>query len=148
LTPTQPHQSPRWLIFLRLLTAVAFILAGANHFRHPDFYRKIVPPHFGPPTLIVALSGIAEIAGGTGLLIPPLRKSAGWGLIALLIAVFPANIYMAVAPTQIPDNHFPQWLLWARLPFQFIFIAIVWLAAIARVPSHSQKSSAAPSHTL
>jgi uncharacterized membrane protein len=118
-----------WRTVAQITAAVFFTAAGLNHFRNPEFYRKIVPPHLGNPALIVALSGIAEIAGGVGLLIPPLRRFAGWGLIALLISVFPANVYMAVAPQKIPDMHFPQWALWLRLPLQAVFVAWVWFAS-------------------
>ncbi|HWE03425.1 MAG TPA: DoxX family membrane protein [Tepidisphaeraceae bacterium] len=116
---------------LRWTAAVVFIAAGANHFIVPGFYRKIVPPGFPRPRVLVAVSGVCEILGGGGLLLTPLRKIAGWGLIALLIAVFPANIHMAVSPEKIPDMKFPHWALWARLPMQFVLIAWVWFAAFA-----------------
>jgi len=121
-----------WPAVVRWVVGVGFCLAGANHFLDPDFYRKIVPPGFGSPAAVVAISGVCEIAGGVGLLIPVLRRVAGWGLIALLVAVFPANIYMAVTPDRIPDVHFPHWQLWVRLPLQFVFIGAVWFAAFAR----------------
>jgi len=91
------------------------------------------------PQLLVALSGVAEIAGGICLLIRPLQRAAGWGLIVLLISVFPANIYMLQHPGQF---HFAPWLLWARLPLQGIFIAWVWLAAIQHAPGKSVNSEA------
>ncbi len=115
---------------LRIAAAIFFVAAGANHFGEPDFYRKIVPPGFGSPGILVWISGVAEIAGGIGLLIPRLRWWAGWGLIALLIAVFPANIYMAVSPQSISDLHYPRWSLWLRLPLQIVFIAWVWYAGL------------------
>jgi uncharacterized membrane protein len=105
------------------LAAIFFILAGAFHFLRPELYLKIMPPCFPDPRLLVAVSGAAEIAGGVGLLIRPLRCAAGWGLIALLIAVFPANLYMAQRPELF---HFAPWTLWARLPLQAVFIAWVW----------------------
>src|ERR1700679_666550 len=83
---------------LRWLAAGFFLLAGINHFLIPGFYQQIVPPGFPSPKTLVIVSGLAEIAGGLGLLIRPMRRMAGWGLILLLIAVFPANIYMAVYP--------------------------------------------------
>jgi uncharacterized membrane protein len=115
---------------LRVAAAIFFVAAGANHFVNPDFYRKIVPPGFGSPAVLVAVSGVAEIAGGMGLLIPRLRRWAGWGLIALLIAVFPANVYMAVSPQSIPDLHFSRWTLWLRLPLQGVFMVWVWYAGL------------------
>jgi uncharacterized membrane protein len=131
--PYQPASpaSKRWRVIARIFTAVFFIGAGINHFRSPVFYQQIVPPGFGPPVLMVIISGIAEIAGGVGLLIPKLRRAAGWGLIALLIAVFPANIYMAVASQRMPQMHFSQWSLWLRLPLQFVLIAWVWFVSLS-----------------
>jgi uncharacterized membrane protein len=108
------------------LTAAFFVLAGVNHFANPAFYRSIVPPSFPSPALLVIISGICEIAGGLGLLIHPLRRPAVWGLIALLFAVFPANLYMAAHPDQIPNMHIAHWLLWFRLPFQGVMIWWVW----------------------
>jgi uncharacterized membrane protein len=116
---------------LRWLAAAFFVVAGMFHFLRPELYLQIMPPYFPAPQLLVAVSGVAEIAGGIGLLIRPLRRAAGWGLIALLIAVFPANIYMLQHPGQF---HFAPWMLWARLPLQGVFIAWVWFASIQRVP--------------
>ena len=76
------------------------------------------------------LSGIAEIAGAIGLLVPALRPAAGWGLIALLICVFPANIHMAMQPQKFPE--FTPWMLWARLPLQLVFIA--WVGFVSNKP--------------
>ncbi len=114
---------------LRWLAAAFFVVAGVFHFVKPELYRQIVPPWLPMPQLVVVVSGIAEITGGFGLLIPPLRRVAGWGLIALLLAVFPANIYMALHPA---NFHFAPWLLWARLPLQIIFLVWVWFVAIPR----------------
>jgi uncharacterized membrane protein len=120
-----------WQLALRWLAAIFFVAGGANHFREPDFYRQIVPKMFPSPAMLVILSGICEIAGGIGLLIRPLRPAAGWGLIALLLCVFPANIYMALFPERIADLHISHWLLWLRLPLQGILIAWVWFVARA-----------------
>jgi uncharacterized membrane protein len=117
---------------LRWVAALGFIGAGARHFQHPDFFRHIVPPGFPHPAFLVTASGVAEIVGGLGLLIRPLRRAAGWGLIVLLIAVFPANVYMAMSPDSIPDFHMAHGLLWARLPLQGVFIAWVYYIAIRR----------------
>jgi uncharacterized membrane protein len=116
---------------LRAILAVFFILAGANHFRAAGFYVRITPPILPHRLALVYISGIAEIAGGLGLLIPSLRRPAGWGLIALLIAVFPANIYMAVKPDRFADLHLPTWSLWLRLPLQLVLIALVQKAVAA-----------------
>lgn len=115
-----------------LLLATIFILAGANHFRSQSSYERTIPPFLPWAALLVQVSGIAEIAGGIGLLIPRLRWLAGWGLIALLIAVFPANVYMAVAPDRFADLGVPTWVLWARLPIQIVLILWVWWSAIKR----------------
>jgi uncharacterized membrane protein len=114
---------------LRWLAAVGFVAAGTFHFVRPELYRQIMPPGFPAPQLLVAVSGAAEIAGGLGLLPRPWRRAAGWGLIALLIAVFPANLYMAQHAGQF---HLAPWILWARLPLQGVFIAWVWFVAIQR----------------
>ena len=100
------------------------------HFVAPGKYLRIIPPGFPSPAMLVAISGIAEMIGGAGLLIRPLRRAAGFGLIALLIAVFPANIYMALHPERFADLHLAAWLLWARLPLQVVLIAWVWSIAI------------------
>jgi len=105
-----------------VLTALFFVAAGSLHFLRPDPYVKIVPPFIPLPLIMVYISGVAEIAGGVGILLPVVRRVAGWGLVALLIAVFPANVYMAVDHVQATANPLPVWLLWARLPLQFVLI--------------------------
>jgi uncharacterized membrane protein len=112
---------------LRGLAAIFFVVAGTFHFLKPDLYVQIMPPYLPAPQLLVAISGVAEIAGGLGLLLRPLRRAAGWGLVALLIAIFPANIYMVQHPGQF---HLAPWILWVRLPFQAVFIAWVWFVAL------------------
>jgi uncharacterized membrane protein len=116
----------RLRIVLRWLAAFFFICAGSGHFLKPEFYVQIVPPGFPAPRLLVIVSGICEIAGGIGLLLPSVRKLAGWGLIALLIAVFPANIYMALHSERFG---FAPWLLWARLPLQLVFGVWIWFVS-------------------
>ena len=75
--------------------ALFFVAVGVTHFTHPAFFLKIMPPALPAHLALVYLSGAFEILGGLGLLVPRTRRFAGWGLIALLIAVFPANLYMA-----------------------------------------------------
>ncbi len=123
---------------LRLIAAGSFLFTGTLHFLDPEMFQRIVPPRLPAPAALVAISGICEIAGGIGLLIPPLRRWAGLGLVALLIAVFPANIYMTLAPDKPPASHFPHWVLWGRLPFQGILILWVWWVALA----HQNEQSA------
>ncbi len=111
------------------LLAVGFIGAGVMHFLKPRGFVQIVPPQLPAPEALVAVSGVAEVLGGIGLLIPRLRKAAGWGLVALLAAVFPANVYMATEASRFAALA-PAWLLWARLPLQPLAMAWVWWAAV------------------
>jgi uncharacterized membrane protein len=115
-----------------VLLGALFIVAGANHFVHPALYQHIVPPSFPSPALLVVVSGIAEIAGGIGVFMLRTRKAAGVGLIALLIAVFPANIYMAQHP-QLYRDIASATALYIRLPLQAVLIAWVWWACFRRV---------------
>ncbi|MBK7395816.1 MAG: DoxX family protein [Myxococcales bacterium] len=114
---------------VRPIVALAMTAVGVMHFVSPAGFVKIVPPWLPAPLLLVYVSGVAEIAGGVGLLIPPLRRLAAWGLVALFVAVFPANVYMAMNDIQPFAAHVSRAAQWMRLPFQAVFIAIaVWLA--------------------
>jgi len=106
---------------LKYVFAVFFIAAGLNHFINPALYLKIMPPYLPWHLFLVYLSGFFEIIFGVMLLIPKLIRIAGWGLILLLIAIFPANIYMATNPQLFP--HIPFTALILRLPLQFVLIA-------------------------
>ena len=108
--------------------AAFFINIGVNHFVNPDFYLSIMPPAFPMHVEAVYVSGFFEVLGGVCVLIPRLRKIAGWGLVALLVAVYPANIYMAITPDAFPD--FPVALLYVRLAFQFGFF--YWAFSVTR----------------
>lgn len=112
------------------LIALLFVAAGVLHFVRPGPFVRIVPPFLPFPLALVYLTGIAEILGGLGVLAPSLRTWAGLGLIALLVAVFPANVYMALAPERAGMGIAPVWL-WLRLPLQFVLIAWVWWATRA-----------------
>ncbi|GAB3555588.1 DoxX family protein [Spirosoma fluminis] len=101
------------------LQAIVYMAAGINHFLNPKMYLAIMPPYVPAHSLMVTLSGIAEVALGIGLLFPATRSLSAWGLILLLIAVFPANLYMA---TSSRFRKFPVWLRWARLPLQGVLI--------------------------
>jgi len=104
-----------------------FILAGLNHFAIPRAYERIVPPRLGAHArAIVRWSGVAEMAGGVGVLVPATRRAAGVGLIALLAAVFPANLYMAREPERFA--RIPRWALYARLPLQPLMMLWAWRA--------------------
>ena len=109
----------------RILLATLFIIAGALHFIFPAVYLRIMPPWLPFPALLVQISGLTEILGGVGLLIPSTRRLAAWGLIALLLAVLPANIQMALDHTH--WSSIPPWLLWARIPLQAPLIYWAWL---------------------
>jgi uncharacterized membrane protein len=111
---------------LRVILAVFMVTAGVLHWVTPDPFVKIVPSFLPYPLALVYISGVFEILGGAGLLIPFVSRAAAWGLIALFIAVFPANINMAVNRIHldgIPDS---PWLLWGRLPLQAVLIAWAW----------------------
>lgn len=109
----------------RGLLALLFIGAGVMHFVFPRAYVGIMPAMLPAPLLLVQVSGVAEILGGVGLLIPLTRTLAAWGLVALLIAVLPANLNMAIHPGQFAST--PVWVLWARIPLQLPLIWWAWL---------------------
>ncbi len=108
----------------QILCAIFFVAAGTLHFFRTTMYLQIMPSWCPFSLPIVLLTGVFEIIGGIGLIIPAVRFAAGCGLIVLLIAVFPANIHMALNSVLFPT--FPAILLWLRLPLQFVFIAWVW----------------------
>jgi len=114
--------------------ALFFIVAGAAHFISPAPYLAIVPTYIPWPAAMVALSGVAEILGGVGVCFRATRRAAGWWLIALLIAVFPANIHAISTGMIIGGYALPAWILWARLPFQLLFIA--WVYRVCLRPSN------------
>ena len=106
------------------LLAITMVAIGVLHFVRPKPFVRIVPDYLPAHLVLVYISGLFEILGGVGLLIPATRAWAAWGLIALYIAVFPANIYMLTENISLdPKKPIPRWALWARLPFQFVFIA-------------------------
>ena len=107
-----------------------FIIAGAYHFVNQATYLGMMPSYLPWHAALVALSGLAEIGGGVGVFIPRLRSMAAWALILLLIAVFPANIQMALHG--LPGKAIPRWVLWLRLPLQPIFIYAVYRYCIER----------------
>jgi uncharacterized membrane protein len=106
------------LVLLVLMSAF-YVFAGIMHFVRTEFFLAIMPPALPWPRALVHVSGLAEITLGLALLFPPLRAYAAWGIIALLVAVFPANIYAAMASVPGAGG-------WFRLPFQALFIAWAW----------------------
>lgn len=119
---------------LQYLLAAFFVVAGLNHFINPDFYLAIMPPYLPWHLELVYLSGFFEVALGILLLVPKFTAIAAWGLIALLIAVFPANLHMALNPELF--SQFSATALWLRLPLQFVLIAwAYWYTRPSRPPS-------------
>ena len=113
--------------------AIFFIFFGIDHFINPGFYLSIIPPAFPLHKEAVYISGFFEILGGLGVLISRFRKIAGWGLIALLVAVYPANIYMALTPEAFPNISIG--LLYFRLALQFLFF---YWAYVVTLPAYNR----------
>jgi uncharacterized membrane protein len=112
---------------VRWLVALGMITMGCLHFANPEPFVRIMPPVLPAPLLLVYVSGACELAGGLGLLFARTRVWAAWGLVALYVAVFPANVHMALAEIQPdPATTVPVWAMWVRLPFQALFIAAAW----------------------
>ncbi|MBD2482560.1 DoxX family protein [Planktothrix sp. FACHB-1365] len=111
---------------LRVVLAISLIIVGITHFIRPEQYARIVPPELPYPVGLVYISGIFEILGGIGLLIPVISVAAAWGIIALFIAVFPANINQAIHSIPIEGIPHDPLLYWVRLPFQAVLIAWAW----------------------
>lgn len=107
----------------RVLLGVLMVAAGVLHFTNTGFYLQIMPPYLPWHRELVYVSGVFEVVGGVGLFVPRLRVAAAWGLIALFVAVFPANIHMAVNDVAIDGEHYSVALRYGRLPFQALFIA-------------------------
>ncbi|MFB6179193.1 MAG: hypothetical protein ABEI77_05655 [Halorientalis sp.] len=108
-----------------------YTVAGVMHFVVPDAYEQVVPPPLPAPGALVSLSGIAEIVLGIGMLFERTRELSAWGIIGLLIAVFPSNVYMATADVELQGV--PEWAsdpsetaMWARLPLQGVLIIWEW----------------------
>ena len=110
-------------LFFLCLLSLAMVAVGILHFVRPEPFARIVPPYLPAPYALVYLSGFFEILGGLGLLYPPTRPYAAWGLIALYIAVFPANLYMAMNNIPLGDKPMSPAMLWGRLPIQLVLIA-------------------------
>jgi len=102
------------------LMAGIYILAGLNHFRNPRMYLKIIPEYLPSPKLLNILSGLAESIGGILLFIPAYSSIGAWIIIATLVAVFPANLYMVT--NKKASFGLPKWILWLRLPLQILLI--------------------------
>ena len=113
------------------LMGAIYVVAGVTHFVSPDGFVQIVPPWLPAPLLLVYLSGAAEITLGLGVIYPKTRRFAAWGLVALLLAVFPANVYMATSGVVVTGTTLgtldPSPLVrWGRLPLQAVLVAWAW----------------------
>lgn len=107
---------------LRWVLTVVMVVAGVNHFYNPAPYLGMMPSALPAHALLVQISGVAEILGGLGLIVPGTRRLTAWCLVALFIAIFPANLNMALHHLPLGDKPVPQWALWARLPLQLVLI--------------------------
>ena len=134
---------PGWKLAGKWLFGVLFVLAGVNHFRSPEMYMKIMPPYLPVHRPLVLISGVFEIALGALLLVPQVSWLAAWGLIALLIAVFPANIHLyqhqEILPSISPLSHL------LRLPLQGVLISWAW---VYTAPEQKPESSQDPEDDL
>ncbi len=109
------------------LAAIFFVGAGVMHFVKPEPYLKLMPPYIPWHEAMVKISGVFEILGGLGLLAPQTRRLAAWGLVALLVAVFPANVYMATNPVETGTAALGAAIRWGRLPLQALMILwVLW----------------------
>lgn len=113
-----------------VVLAVFFTVAGAYHFISPATYRPLMPGYLPWHLGLIYLSGAAEMAGGIGIVLPKWRRLAGWGLIALLIAIFPANLHMLMNDVPLSGKPVPAWILWVRLPLQGVLIAWVYVSCV------------------
>ena len=109
-----------------LILSLFFLIGGLSHFIVADAFVKTIPDYLAYPRELVIISGVFELVGAIGLLIPSVRLVAGYGLIALCIAVFPANINMALHPERFPEV--AELFLYSRLPIQILFIWFIWWA--------------------
>jgi uncharacterized membrane protein len=117
-------------ILVRLLLAALFLFAGTIHLRNPELFLPLMPPWIPFHRSCIEISGIFELLGGSGLLVPTrsIQFMTGWGLTLLLVAVFPANIHMAVAHVKVDGLPSQPWMAWARLPLQPLLIAaVLWV---------------------
>jgi uncharacterized membrane protein len=117
---------------LRNVLGVALLIAGANHFRDPAFYVSIMPPYLPWHLALVYISGVAEMAIGAMLFSRALQRIAAWGAIALFIAVFPANLQMALHPEMYPQ--FSEAALWLRLPVYALLIGWAFVLTPQMLP--------------
>lgn len=129
MTAATLNAQPRVTLSL-ILIALLFVGSGVLHFAMPEYYVRIMPPWLPAPMALVLISGVFEILGGAGVLVTTTRVAAGWGLIALLVAVFPANVQMLLNARAAHASALWIAALIARLPLQVALIYWVFRAAI------------------
>lgn len=127
MTDSDPQREP-----LRYVMGLFYAIAGVSHFLSPRAFKRIVPPQFPRPQVLVYLTGAAEILFGVGVLFERTRRPSAWGIVALLIAVFPANVYMAtddLAADLVPERFADAARIaaWIRLPMQALLVGWAWL---------------------
>lgn len=126
------HAVVRWKRPLRYLMGLLYVLAGVAHFLVPRRFARVVPPGLPRPRALVYVSGVAEAVLGVGVLFRRTRRASAWGIVALLVAVFPANVYMAtddVTAELVPERYagVARIAAWVRLPLQGVLILWAWL---------------------
>ena len=134
--PTNERRERRRAV-VRVLVVLAMVAVGTLHFVNPEPFVRIIPEELPLPRALVFVSGFFEIALALALLPRPTRRWAGFGLVALYVAVFPANINMALRGISLDPAHpMPAWIAWARLPFQILFVALALY--VSRTPRKTQ----------
>lgn len=125
----------------RVLLAIAMVLSGVLHFANPEPYLLMMPDYLPAHLALVYISGVAELVLGVALLVPKLRPWAGWGIVALLVAVWPANIWMATSGVQPPGMEVSPTAAWVRVALQPALMFWAW--AVSRPDPEPESSSAA-----
>jgi uncharacterized membrane protein len=131
-----------WRDRARTGAGVAFIVASLPHFLSPERYLPMMPHWLPWHRPLILLSGMGELAGGAGLLVRPTARAAAWGLAALLVAIFPANVHVALAGANAAGLPSAQWYVWSRLPLQGVFIW--WILASVHARGAASESALHP----
>ncbi len=108
-----------------VVQSLFYVAAGINHFWHTRMYASIMPPHYAHPVALVQWSGVAEILGGVGLLVPVSRRFSAWGILAMLAVYYDVHIFMVSHADRFAAV--PVWVLYARLPLQLVLMAWAWI---------------------
>ncbi len=124
----------------RWLATGFFLVAGAMHFVIPDFYQAMMPPFIPFQDFFIVITGIAEMAGAIGIQLPKYRRLAGLLMIVMLVAIFPANIYVAWSQPVLPNVAYSSGAMWWRLLLQPVFIAWIWSVSVMKTDTPGQNS--------